>query len=99
MALVSAAPVIVESPSNAVVTEGQTARLHCKADGFPKPKIVWHKLQSTIPLLRYQVTENGSLILSNVHSYDAGSYACRAESLFGSAIYSVRYFGGTRYGK
>ncbi|XP_062522091.1 peroxidasin-like [Corticium candelabrum] len=59
--------------------------MHCQADGFPKPKISWHKPQSSVPAMRSSVTENNSLVLINVHSYDSGAYECRAESLFGSA--------------
>ena len=75
----------MKSPRNLIITQGQTAKIECEADGYPKPDIKWHKVQSTLPLSRSLVNENGSLVIKNIHQYDAGSYACRAESLFGSA--------------
>jgi hypothetical protein len=80
-----AAPVIVKSPRNLIITQGQTAKIDCEANGFPHPNIKWHKVQSTLPLSRSSVNENRSLVIKNIHQYDAGSYACHAESLFGSA--------------
>ena len=79
------APVIAKPPRNQVVDQGKSAILECEADGYPDPEIHWHKLKSTLPLSRSSVNENGSLVIKNVHQLDAGSYACLAKTVFGSA--------------
>ncbi|XP_062508530.1 hemicentin-2-like isoform X2 [Corticium candelabrum] len=81
-----AAPVIVNPPRNMVINQGRTVELDCLADGFPKPEVKWHKVHSKLPPGRFSVNENGSLVIENVHQFDAGSYACRAETMFGSAV-------------
>jgi hypothetical protein len=79
------APVIAKFPTDQVVDQGNTILLECKADGYPDPEIHWHKLNSTLPLSRSSVNENGSLVIENVRKGDTGSYACLAKTLFGSA--------------
>lgn len=77
---------IVNPPRNMVINQGRTVELDCLADGFPKPEVKWHKVHSKLPPGRFSVNENGSLVIENVHQFDAGSYACRAETMFGSAV-------------
>ena len=37
------APTFTSQPQDTTVIEGQSARIHCQADGAPKPSITWLK--------------------------------------------------------
>ncbi|XP_062506265.1 roundabout homolog 1-like isoform X1 [Corticium candelabrum] len=76
-------PVITKQPSAVVSLESEEAKFHCKAEGFPTPKIRWLKLDSTLPRSRATMSLNDTLTIRNVHRHDAGTYVCLAENIFG----------------
>jgi len=72
------------------VNESQTAILKCTADGNPRPKVTWSKLNSSLPVGRYVVESSGALIVKDVRSGDDGVYSCRAENLLGQVNESAK---------
>uniref|UniRef100_A0A8C5CHM1 Heparan sulfate proteoglycan 2 n=1 Tax=Gadus morhua TaxID=8049 RepID=A0A8C5CHM1_GADMO len=66
-----------------IVEEGKTVTLHCKAHGFPTPRISWSKLRSPLPW-RHSVV-NGSLVLPSVGRQDSGEYICNATNNLGTS--------------
>lgn len=76
-------PEITKQPANLVVTESESAKFECRARGFPKPKIRWQKLDSSLPQSRASMSREDSLTISRVQQSDAGTYVCVAESVFG----------------
>ena len=77
------APALLERPVGMTVNESQTAMFICTADGNPTPKVKWSKLKSLLPVGRYVVESNGTLVVKDVRPEDDGVYNCRADSLLG----------------
>lgn len=71
--------VFSDGPIN--VTEMGDAMLHCQATGDPTPTIQWDKdlvylSGNESEASRYEVLENGTLLLHKVHLEDEGQYGC-----------------------
>ena len=77
------APSLLQRPVGMTVNESQTAILKCTADGNPRPKVMWSKLNSSLPVGRHVAESSGALILKEVRPGDEGVYSCRAENLLG----------------
>ena len=77
------APSLLQRPPGMTVNESQTAFFKCTADGNPRPKVTWFKLNSSLPVGRHVVKSSGALIVKDVRSGDDGVYVCRAENLLG----------------
>ncbi|XP_068084846.1 inactive tyrosine-protein kinase 7 [Anabrus simplex] len=60
--------------------EGFPVMIHCIADGFPKPTIKWDRNSnfSAFDQSRFEVLENGTLLVKEVHKSDGGKYGCTA---------------------
>jgi len=73
-------PQFIKKPvaSTQVITHS-TIVLKCSAKGDPQPVITWEKENGDLPLGRYEI-KNGSLILKDLRTQDAGSYVCTATS-------------------
>ena len=84
------APSLLERPVGMTVNESQTAMLKCTADGNPKPKVTWSKLNSTLPFGRHVVESRGQLIVRDLKRGDEGVYSCRAESFLGQVNASAK---------
>ena len=84
------APSLLERPVGMTVNESQTAMLKCTADGNPKPKVTWSKLNSTLPFGRHVVESRGQLIVRDIKRGDEGVYSCRAESFLGQVNASAK---------
>ena len=84
------APSLSERPVGMTVNESQTAMLKCTADGNPKPKVTWSKLNSTLPFGRHEVDSRGQLIVRDIIRGDEGVYSCRAESFLGQVNASAK---------
>lgn len=68
----------------------QTAHLHCRVEGKPKPRVWWvtpYGLSLPTPYLggRFQVHQNGSLELRGLRKTDEGRYMCLATNHMGEA--------------
>ena len=78
-------PQITKSPSSVEAITGDSVTFECTAEGFPRPKLTWRKQSSKLPSLRATVSENNSLIITNVQRHDADTYVCHVENVFGDA--------------
>lgn len=73
---------------------GEPLFLHCLADGNPRPTIYWtipggHTLARPQVLGRYNLLENGTLIIQDTTVHDRGSYVCRARNDAGESVLTV----------
>ena len=70
------------SPRNQSIAEGKTAKLICKATGFPKPAITWTFNDRSLPSLAIEkhTKEGYQLLLQNVAKYMEGTYKCTAKN-------------------
>jgi len=84
------APSLLQGPVEMTVNESQTAILKCTADGNPRPKVTWSKLNSSLPVGRHVVESSGALIVKDVRPGDDGVYSCRAENLLGRVNASAK---------
>ena len=73
------APKMIVSPASLTVTENQNAIFYCSANGNPKPKIFWRKLNGSGSL-----NTNGSkLEIKNATYKNSGRYVCKATNVLG----------------
>ncbi|MBL9136417.1 MAG: immunoglobulin domain-containing protein [Verrucomicrobiales bacterium] len=77
-------PVIVEAPSDLVVTLGQTATFSVKATGTPELRYVWRKGGLDLPN-----QTNATLVLSNCQFSDAGRYSVMVYNTAGEVVSST----------
>ncbi|XP_054460524.1 immunoglobulin superfamily member 10 [Anoplopoma fimbria] len=88
-------PYILTRPRGIIRSvSGEPLFLHCLSDGSPRPKIHWtipggHTLTRPQVLGRYQLLENGTLIVQDTTLHDRGNYICRAQSDAGAAVLAV----------
>ncbi|TRY71374.1 hypothetical protein DNTS_033204 [Danionella cerebrum] len=75
----------LEPPNNITIVQGQTATLHCKVAGHPRPSIRW--LKNDAPVVQEQgrvsirKTEAGSkLRIQDLDTTDTGYYQCVASN-------------------
>ncbi|XP_056297776.1 immunoglobulin superfamily member 10 isoform X2 [Pseudoliparis swirei] len=88
-------PYILTKPRGIIRSvSGQPLFLHCLSDGSHRPKIHWtipggHTLSRPQVLGRYQLLENGTLIVHDTTLHDRGNYICRAWNDAGEAVLTV----------
>ncbi|CAF3509066.1 unnamed protein product [Rotaria socialis] len=66
-------------PINRIYQLGFTAKLQCRATGYPLPRITW--MRNNLPLVnttRIKLQNDGSLIIHPYKREDAGPYVCNA---------------------
>lgn len=76
-------PVLTEEPTDVEITFGGTVYFTCKAEGDPEPDIVWLYNNNEISPdddPKYQVLQDGTLMIENASDSDMGSYECMAKS-------------------
>ncbi|KAM9834239.1 matrix-remodeling-associated protein 5 [Syngnathus typhle] len=74
------------------VKYGAVAQLSCQATGEPTPQIIWISPQNdAIPMSsnKFEVMQNGMLIVKKVTLADEGKYACVARNFAGDDIKNV----------
>uniref|UniRef100_A0A8C2BC98 Roundabout, axon guidance receptor, homolog 3 (Drosophila) n=1 Tax=Cyprinus carpio TaxID=7962 RepID=A0A8C2BC98_CYPCA len=90
-------PLIVEDPSDLIVSKGEPATLNCKAEGRPMPTVEWYKDGEHVetdkddPRSHRMLLPSGSLFfLRIVHGRrskpDEGVYTCVARNYLGEAV-------------
>uniref|UniRef100_A0A8D3BS04 Immunoglobulin superfamily, member 10 n=1 Tax=Scophthalmus maximus TaxID=52904 RepID=A0A8D3BS04_SCOMX len=88
-------PYILTRPRGIIRSvSGEPLFLHCLSDGSPRPRIYWtipagHTLTRPQILGRYQLLENGTLVVQDTTLHDRGNYICRARSDDGEALLTV----------
>ena len=79
-----ARPTVLISPTHLIVNESKLAILHCSSSGYPRPVVVWSKVNGTLPFKRAVVDSTGKLDIKHVTANDSGIYRCKASNLLGS---------------
>ncbi|TKS80935.1 Immunoglobulin superfamily member 10 [Collichthys lucidus] len=88
-------PYILSRPRGIIRSvSGEPLFLHCLSDGSPRPRIYWtipggHTLTRPQVLGRYQLRENGTLVIQDTSLHDRGNYICRARNDAGEAVLTV----------
>ncbi|XP_073187315.1 probable oxidoreductase PXDNL isoform X5 [Lepidochelys kempii] len=79
-------PHITSEPRDADVTPGNTVYFTCKAEGNPKPKIIWIHNNHSLDMKddrRLNLLEDGTLMIQNTRESDQGIYQCMARNVAG----------------
>ncbi|XP_068699011.1 uncharacterized protein [Montipora foliosa] len=74
-------PQVTVSPASMTVTENQPATFQCSADGNPKPRVFWSKMNSS--RLVNSNDQQDKLVIKKAVYNDSGKYVCRATNLLG----------------
>ncbi|KAK2912427.1 immunoglobulin superfamily member 10 [Channa argus] len=88
-------PYILTRPRGIIRSvSGESLFLHCLSDGSPRPTIYWtvpvgQTLTQPQVLGRYQLLENGTLVVQDASLNDRGNYICRARNDAGEAVINV----------
>lgn len=81
-----------ESTDSFTAQANSDAFLTCSAKGNPKPSISWKRITSSTggtlsikgKMGKFEILENGTLVIENVNIKDHGQYLCLAENIYGS---------------
>ncbi|XP_075427629.1 peroxidasin homolog isoform X2 [Ascaphus truei] len=79
-------PRIVSAPTDAHVALGTTAYFTCRAEGTPKPSIIWLHNNNEIDMSsdgRLNLLQNGTLMIQDTRESDKGVYQCAAKNIAG----------------
>ncbi|XP_044018248.1 roundabout homolog 1-like isoform X1 [Aphidius gifuensis] len=83
-------PIIELGPANQTLPVKSTAYLPCRAVGTPIPKVQWHKDGVLLSLGdRISMLTNGTLVVDDLQTADAGMYTCIASSESGNTSWSA----------
>ena len=77
-------PDVIVSPLSLTVNEREAASLQCSASGNPVPKVVWSRVNGSLPIGRSAVF-GGKLEVQNSEMNDSGVYQCEATNILGAA--------------
>nr|XP_020665436.1 peroxidasin homolog [Pogona vitticeps] len=92
-------PRITTEPRDADATLGNTVYFICRAEGNPKPKIIWLHNNNEINMKddgRLNLLQDGTLMIQDTRESDKGTYQCMAKNVAGEAKAQevvLRYFG------
>ncbi|XP_066442244.1 peroxidasin homolog [Eleutherodactylus coqui] len=79
-------PRIISEPKDADVILGNTVYFICRAEGNPKPNIVWLHNKNEIDTSydgRLNLLHDGTLMIQNTQESDKGIYQCAAKNIAG----------------
>ncbi|KAG7176448.1 sidekick-like 1 [Homarus americanus] len=74
----TSAPLMVMTPENMTVLDGQDATISCRAGGAPQPNVTW-LYNDDLELVEnghYQILSSGDLLIAGVNTRDEGKYTC-----------------------
>ncbi|PNF42950.1 hypothetical protein B7P43_G11501, partial [Cryptotermes secundus] len=81
------APAMVAVEGSVLARVGDTVQLKCSAKGYPTPVIGWSRNEEEIVTSsKYEVQEDGTLLISDTQVTDNGEYICIAENELGVDI-------------
>lgn len=92
-------PRITSEPQNTDVSPGNTVRFTCRAEGNPKPEIIWLHNNNEINMrddVRLNLLVDGTLMIQDTRESDQGTYQCMAKNVAGETKTQgvlLRYFG------
>uniref|UniRef100_A0A674HZE2 Ig-like domain-containing protein n=1 Tax=Terrapene triunguis TaxID=2587831 RepID=A0A674HZE2_9SAUR len=92
-------PRITTEPHDADVKLGNTVYFTCRAEGNPKPEIIWLHNNNEIDMKddgRRNLLQDGTLMIQNTKESDKGVYQCMAKNIAGEVKTQevvLRYFG------
>uniref|UniRef100_A0A9L0TF86 Lactoperoxidase n=2 Tax=Equus TaxID=9789 RepID=A0A9L0TF86_HORSE len=92
-------PRITSEPQDADVTSGNTVFFTCRAEGNPKPEIIWLRNNNELSMKtdsRLNLLDDGTLMIQNTQETDQGIYQCMAKNVAGEVKtqeVTLRYFG------
>ncbi|XP_069091955.1 peroxidasin homolog [Pleurodeles waltl] len=92
-------PRITSEPQDVDVTFGNTVYFTCRAEGNPKPEIIWLRNNNELSMSedsRMDLLEDGTLMIQNTQETDQGVYQCMAKNVAGEVKtheVTLRYFG------
>ncbi|XP_075415669.1 hemicentin-2 [Tenrec ecaudatus] len=83
--VVQVPPRIQTTATHHVTNEGIPASLPCVASGVPTPTITWTQETNTLTSLgpRHNVSQDGTLVITQPSARDAGAYVCTATNTVG----------------
>lgn len=85
--------ITLKSQSLVTVKLGESAQLSCQATGQPTPKIMWISPRNDVISLssdKFQVMDDGMLVVKKVILADEGKYACVARNSAGDDVKNVK---------
>ncbi|CAJ1057928.1 matrix-remodeling-associated protein 5 [Xyrichtys novacula] len=80
-------------PSLLKVKLGESAELSCQATGEPAPRIAWISPSSgviSLPSDKFQIMDNGMLVVKKVSLADEGKYSCVARNMAGDDVKNMK---------
>ncbi|KAM4621357.1 matrix-remodeling-associated protein 5 [Polymixia lowei] len=83
----------LKSQSLVTAKLGESVKLSCHATGEPKPRIMWISPRNDVISVssdRYQVLEDGMLVVKSVTLVDQGKYACVARNSAGDDVKNMK---------
>ncbi|XP_053365553.1 peroxidasin [Clarias gariepinus] len=92
-------PRITSEPRDVDVTSGNTVYFMCRAEGNPKPQIIWLRNNNALNMQddsRLNLLEDGTLMIQDTRETDQGVYQCMAKNVAGevkTGEVTLRYFG------
>ncbi|PKU45032.1 hypothetical protein llap_4663 [Limosa lapponica baueri] len=91
-------PRITSEPQDVDVTSGNTVYFTCRAEGNPKPEIIWLRNNNELSMKedsRLNLLDDGTLMIQNTQETDQGIYQCMAKNVAGEVKtqeVTLRYF-------
>ncbi|XP_070811168.1 peroxidasin homolog [Pituophis catenifer annectens] len=91
-------PRITSEPQDVDVTSGNTVYFTCRAEGNPKPEIIWLRNNNELSMKadsRLNLLDDGTLMIQNTQETDQGIYQCMAKNIAGEVKtqeVTLRYF-------
>ncbi|XP_070589034.1 peroxidasin homolog isoform X2 [Erythrolamprus reginae] len=92
-------PRITSEPQDVDVISGNTVYFTCRAEGNPKPEIIWLRNNNELSMKadsRLNLLDDGTLMIQNTQETDQGIYQCMAKNIAGEVKtqeVTLRYFG------
>ena len=77
-------PIFLSIGDNVTALTNTSITIRCPTSGVPAPTVMWTKNGQQILIGdRYQVQDDGSLLIVKAHEADSALYTCRADSVAG----------------